>query len=104
LPDRLRHNATEARRDRLTHAISAARQSLKYEVAGNILEQAMVLFCPLMRRRINAKHHRIVKQFTTGFPDRERSGLSYGIRPPAPGSCGKSMYRRRPAPPFFQLS
>ena len=76
----------------------------KYTAASDIRGQAMVLFCSLMRRRINAKHHRIVKQFATGFPDCERSGLSYGIRPPAPSLCGKSTNRRWPAPPFFQLS
>lgn len=88
----------------VTATCGAAKQSRKYATTENIPGQAMVLFCSLMRRRINAKHHRIVKHLTTGSPDRERSGLSYGIRPPAPGSCDKSTNRRWSAPPFFQLS
>ena len=64
----------------------------------------MVLFCLLNRRRINAKHHRIIKQFTKGFLTVDDpvflTELARLFRAPR----GKSSNRRGQAPLFFQLS
>jgi len=61
----------------------------------------MVLFCLLKRRRINAKHDRTVKQFSTGFPSLNGQVFLTEFARLFRAPRGKSLNRRGQTLPFF---